>query len=160
MSAGLFGLCVRPFGNERTKVRSAQEPGLVLPAKLQNALRGYTYILECGDGSYYVGSTKYPEARLAQHQAGEGGKWTAKRLPVSLVYLEESDHIGIAFKREHQLKKWSRKKKLALIDGRIGDLEHYAKCQVKTKQLRISVADWNFYEAKYAALLADEDRDC
>ena len=32
-------------------------------------MKGFVYILECSDGSYYTGSTKYLERRLAQHQA-------------------------------------------------------------------------------------------
>lgn len=50
---------------------------------------GYTYILECSDGSYYVGSTKKLEKRIAQHNAGEGAEYTKHRLPVKLVYFEE-----------------------------------------------------------------------
>ena len=30
------------------------------------------YILECADGTYYTGSTKNLEVRLAQHQSGLG----------------------------------------------------------------------------------------
>ncbi len=32
----------------------------------------WTYILECADGSLYVGSTTHLDLRLAQHQAGGG----------------------------------------------------------------------------------------
>ena len=31
--------------------------------------KGYMYILECSDGSYYTGSTTNLELRVAQHQA-------------------------------------------------------------------------------------------
>ena len=114
-------------------------------------------MLRCADDSFYVGSTKYPEARLAQHQAGAGCNWTAKRLPVALVYIEETTHIGLAFAREHQLKKWSRKKKQALIEGRIGDLEMHARCQVKLKSIHLGLTDWITYRAKYAHLLQAEE---
>lgn len=75
------------------------------------------YILECADGSYYTGSTNNLKLRLAQHQAGEGAKHTKKRLPVTLVYVEEYHRIDQAFYREKQVQGWSRKKKEALINA-------------------------------------------
>lgn len=80
------------------------------------------YILECCDGSYYVGSTKDLQRRLEQHQSGQGSKWTKGHLPVKLVYCEEFDRIDKAFEREKQVQGWSRAKKQALIDGKYGDL--------------------------------------
>lgn len=77
----------------------------------------YMYILQCHDDTYYVGSTKNIEIRLAQHQSGEGAQYTARRLPVKLVYYEEYDRIDIAFNREKQVQGWSRKKREALING-------------------------------------------
>ena len=61
------------------------------------------YILECADGSYYTGSTKNLELRIAQHKAGEGANHTKKRLPVELVYFEEFKRIDEAFYREKQV---------------------------------------------------------
>ena len=61
---------------------------------------GFTYILECADGSYYTGSTKYLEKRIAQHQSGQGANHTRKHLPVKLVYFEEYSRIDEAFYRE------------------------------------------------------------
>ena len=75
------------------------------------------YILECSDGTYYTGSTKDLMRRLEQHQSGEGANYTAKRLPVKLLYYEVYDRIDYAFNREKQLQGWSRKKKEALING-------------------------------------------
>ena len=68
------------------------------------------YILKCANDSYYTGSTKYLEIRLAQHQAGEGANHTKKFLPVELVYWEEYDRIDTAFYREKQVQGWSRNK--------------------------------------------------
>jgi len=81
-------------------------------------MKGYMYILECNDGSYYTGSTTNLELRLVQHQAGEGANHTKKRLPVQLVYYEEYGRIDEAFYREKQVQGWSRKKKEALINGK------------------------------------------
>jgi len=80
-------------------------------------IKGYTYLLECSDGSYYTGSTKDLNLRLQQHQNGEGANHTKKRLPVKLVYVEFFSRIDEAFNREKQIQGWSRKKKEALIYG-------------------------------------------
>jgi putative endonuclease len=75
------------------------------------------YILECSDGSYYVGSAMDLEQRVMQHQQGEGAKYTARRLPIKLVYAEEFLRIDDAFRREKQVQGWSRAKRESLIRG-------------------------------------------
>jgi putative endonuclease len=92
-----------------------------------NMAKGYMYILECADGSYYVGSTKYLELRFEQHQNGEGANHTKKRLPVKMVYFEEFDRIDHAFYREKQVQGWSRKKKEALIKREFSALPDLSK---------------------------------
>jgi putative endonuclease len=89
-------------------------------------MRGWTYILECADGSYYTGSTNNLEERLIQHQNGQGANHTKKRLPVKLVYFEEYPRIDDAFYREKQIQGWSRKKKEALINGEYNRLPEFA----------------------------------
>lgn len=89
--------------------------------------KGYMYILQCSDGTYYTGSTKDLERRLEQHQAGEGADHTKSRLPVELVYYEEYDRIDEAFYREKQVQGWSRRKKEALISGQFEKLPSLAK---------------------------------
>ncbi len=91
-------------------------------------MKGFMYILLCSDGSYYTGSTINLELRLEQHQTGKGANHTKKHLPVLLVYFEEFESIQEAFYREKQIKRWSRKKKEALIDGRSDDLKMFSKC--------------------------------
>ena len=77
----------------------------------------WMYILECADGSYYVGSTKDLDLRISQHLAGSGSRYTSGRLPVKLVYGEEYDRISEAYAREKQVQNWSRAKREALIHG-------------------------------------------
>ena len=77
----------------------------------------YTYILECNDGSYYVGSTKDIQRRLRQHQTGKGSRYTRSHVPVTLVYFEEYDNIADAYYRERQIKPWKHAKKKALIEA-------------------------------------------
>lgn len=85
-------------------------------------MKGYMYILECKDGSYYTGSTNNLELRLNQHQNGEGANHTKKRLPVKLIYYEEFQRIDFAFYREKKVQGWSRKKKDALINNNTNEL--------------------------------------
>ena len=80
-------------------------------------MKGYMYILLCGNGTFYTGSTKYLERRLAQHQSGNGANYTTKHPPVELVYFEEFNRIDKAFYREKQVQNWSQAKKKALISG-------------------------------------------
>ena len=87
----------------------------------------FVYMLECADGSLYVGSTRHLESRLAQHQSGTGADYTRVRLPVRLVWCEEHEHVGAAYGREKQIQRWSRAKRLALIHHRDADLPALAR---------------------------------
>ena len=80
-------------------------------------MKGYMYILECADGSYYTGSTNDLELRVEQHQKGEGANHTKKRLPVKLVYYEEFQRVQEAFAREKQIQGWRYEKKRALVEN-------------------------------------------
>ena len=78
---------------------------------------GWTYILECADGSYYVGSTVNLERRLWEHCEGVGARYTARRRPVKLVYAAEFSSIQEAYLWEKQVQGWGRAKREALIRG-------------------------------------------
>ncbi len=95
-------------------------------------MKGYMYILECSDGSYYIGSTIDLDKRLKEHSDGRGANHTKKRLPVKLVYAEEYDRIDKAFYREKQIQGWRREKKEALIRGDLGKLNGLAECLNET----------------------------
>ena len=82
----------------------------------------WVYVLRCADGSYYAGHTDNLAMRLAEHAAGQGGRYTAARRPVTLVFSEDCDSHQQALARERQLKGWSRRKKEALIRGDWGEL--------------------------------------
>jgi len=77
----------------------------------------YTYILECSDGTLYVGKTTNIEKRLRQHN-GEikgGAKYTSGRRPVKIKFIEEHILLSDALRREIELKKLHRDKKILLI---------------------------------------------
>ena len=83
----------------------------------------FLYILRCADGSFYIGITRTTlEIRVAQHNAGTLGGYTATRRPVTLVYSEWFDRITDAIENERKLKKWSRAKKEAFIRSDYGAL--------------------------------------
>lgn len=103
-------------------------------------MKGWMYILECSDGSYYTGSTNNLELRMSQHQSGEGANHTKKRLPVKLIYLEQFHRVDEAFYREKQIQGWSRKKKEALIKGMPEKLHELAKCMNETSHVAFDSA--------------------
>lgn len=87
----------------------------------------FVYMLRCRDGSFYVGSTTFLEARVDQHQTGVGAAYTRNRLPVELVWAHETDRVSEAFALEKQIQNWSRAKRIALIEGRFEDLPGLAR---------------------------------
>ena len=87
----------------------------------------FTDIVRCNDGSYYVGSTVDLSLRLAQHNAGCGAAYTARRRPVVLVWARECESREEAFLVEKQIQNWSRAKREALIEGRLDDLPALAR---------------------------------
>src|SRR5262247_482168 len=95
----------------------------------------WLYILRCPDGSYYVGTTRTTlEYRLAEHNSAHYGGYTAKRLPVTLVYSQWFDRITDAIAAERQVKGWSRAKKEALIRGDFESLPQLSKRRSKDAQ--------------------------
>lgn len=76
----------------------------------------FVYILECKDGSLYTGITKDLPKRLDEHNTKDtGAKYTKIRRPVKLIYQENSENRSTASKREYEIKKFTRVKKLQLI---------------------------------------------
>jgi len=87
----------------------------------------WVYILECRDGSYYVGSTTSLDDRVEQHRQGTGSVYTRRRRPVTLVWAAEFDRIDEAYVMEKRVQGWSRAKRQALIEGRWHDLPALAR---------------------------------
>jgi len=86
----------------------------------------HVYMLECSDGSLYVGSTTDLERRLAQHANGEGASYTRRRRPVTLIWNAEFASVADAFRFEKQVQGWSRRKRLALARGDFGEVHRLA----------------------------------
>ncbi len=75
----------------------------------------YIYIVECRDKTLYTGYTTDLDKRIKTHNAKKGAKYTRGRTPVVLKYFEEFENKVDATKRESQIKKLKRAKKLGLF---------------------------------------------
>jgi predicted GIY-YIG superfamily endonuclease len=69
------------------------------------------YLARCTDGSLYTGITTDPERRVVDHNRGRGAAYTRGRLPVTLVYWEAAADRSGALRREHAIKRLTRKQK-------------------------------------------------
>jgi putative endonuclease len=79
----------------------------------------YVYIVECSDKTLYTGYTNNVAKRIQEHNtARTGAKYTRSRRPVRLVYAETCSTLPEALKREAEIKRFSRKEKLLLIESR------------------------------------------
>ncbi len=96
----------------------------------------WVYILECRDGTYYVGSTVHLEQRVSEHQRGEGAAYTRPRRPVRLVWAAEFARIDEAYRFEKQVQGWGRRKRQALIEGRWQDLPRLASRSARARGRR------------------------
>jgi putative endonuclease len=85
----------------------------------ENKRVNYTYILKCSDGSLYTGWTNNLDKRVEDHNSGKGAKYTRSRRPVVLAYYEQFETKEEAMRREWEIKRLTRKKKLALIQSAI-----------------------------------------
>lgn len=77
----------------------------------------YVYIVCCTDGTFYTGYTTNLERRIKTHNQGKGAQYTKGRTPVYLVYWEVFSFKSEALRREHQIKRLSRKQKETLIES-------------------------------------------
>lgn len=76
----------------------------------------YLYILQCADGTLYVGITTDLARRVEEHNfSASGAKYTRGRRPVSLVFSREFANRSEASREEVRIKRLSRKEKLALF---------------------------------------------
>ncbi len=76
----------------------------------------FVYILKCCDNTYYVGITNDLSARVKKHSQGKAAQYTAKRLPIKLVYYLGGYSQNDARKEEVILKDWRQEKKKKLIN--------------------------------------------
>ena len=72
----------------------------------------FVYVLHCSNNSLYTGISTDPNKRFLDHKNGTGGKYTRSFPPLKIIYLEKMSTKSTALKREAEIKKWSRAKKI------------------------------------------------
>jgi putative endonuclease len=78
----------------------------------------YVYILSSKrNGTLYTGDTNDLERRVYEHKNKLVPGFTSRHEVNKLVYFESCPEIQGAIIREKQLKDWTRKRKLALIES-------------------------------------------
>jgi putative endonuclease len=93
----------------------------------------YVSILKCSDDSYYTGITNNLEKRYNEHDLGKFRNcYTFKRRPLKLVFNQEFNVVLQAIYFEKKIKKWTRAKKEALINGDWNRLQILAECRNAT----------------------------
>ena len=93
----------------------------------------FIYILRCADDTLYVGHTENVASRERTHNDGKGAKYTAARRPVRMVYAEKHHSVESAIARERQLKRWTKKKKEALVLGDLRTLRAIGRRSTKSR---------------------------
>lgn len=74
----------------------------------------FVYLLECADKSIYTGITTDVGRRLQEHKKKIGSHYTRAHGAKKILYTERFSTRGQALRREAEIKRWSRKRKLAL----------------------------------------------
>ncbi len=88
------------------------------------------YIVLCSDDSIYTGITNNVARRLEEHNYGKNcNAYTFSRRPVKLLFCQEFMQFQQAEQFEKQIKRWSRKKKLALALNDFDQLQQLSQCR-------------------------------
>ncbi len=75
----------------------------------------FVYLLQCADGSIYTGITPDVARRMREHTEGKrGAQYTRAKKPERIIFQEQHENRSSASKREAEIKKWPRSKKLSL----------------------------------------------
>lgn len=77
------------------------------------------YVLKCKNGDLYTGITNNLHRRFKEHVSGKGGHFTKSFTAEEILFSEDHTDKSSALKREAQIKGWTRKKKVALIEGNL-----------------------------------------
>ncbi len=97
--------------------RLACEPmhGVEGPMYLVPTKSFFVYILSNRSKTLYIGVTNNLRRRVAEYKQGVGSGFATKYKLDRLVYYERYEDVLRAIDREKQLKRWVRRKKIALI---------------------------------------------
>ncbi len=74
----------------------------------------FVYLLQCADDTIYTGITTDVARRFAEHKRGIGARYTRSRGALKMLYTERYRTRSRAQKREAEIKKWRRGRKLRI----------------------------------------------
>lgn len=101
-------------------------------------------MLRCSDKTFYTGVTNNLERRLKEHKVGyDKNSYTYYRRPVELVYYEMFSNYLLAIEWETRIKKWSSKKKAALINSDWKSLRIESECRNSTSHKLYARPEFN-----------------
>lgn len=93
----------------------------------------YVYILKCSDNSYYTGITNNIARRFEEHEFGINKEcYTFKRRPLTMEFYQVFNDVLQAIYFEKKIKRWTRAKKKALIEGDFDMLQILSECRNAT----------------------------
>ncbi len=84
--------------------------------RAEQSLVYHVYIMASESCALYIGITNYLERRVRQHKHKRAPGFAAKYNTTKLVHFEGYQQVRSAISREKQVKGWSRKKKITLIE--------------------------------------------
>jgi predicted GIY-YIG superfamily endonuclease len=76
----------------------------------------FVYLARCADGTLYCGIARDVAARIAQHDAGTGAKYTRRRGPLAVLLVRRCRDKGAALQLEYAIKQLPRARKLLLVE--------------------------------------------
>ena len=100
----------------------------------------YVYLIQCEGGSIYTGITTDLERRFKEHSDKIGGHYTSAHKVEKILYTEKYPTRSEALKREAEIKKFSRKEKLKLIETK--SIRVYLLSLVKSNFKQHTVVDF------------------
>ncbi|SRR5579875_3133719 len=87
----------------------------------------WVYMLQCFDGTFYVGVTNDLERRYDEHRLGTiESCYTHSRRPLKIVYAGEFRRINDAIDFEKKLKRWTHRKKRAFAQQKWLELRRFS----------------------------------
>ncbi|MBX3233203.1 MAG: GIY-YIG nuclease family protein [Labilithrix sp.] len=78
----------------------------------------FVYVARCADGSLYCGVARDVKARIAQHDAGKGARYTRGRGPLTVAAVRKCASHGDALRLELAVKRLPRPEKERLTNPR------------------------------------------
>jgi putative endonuclease len=82
----------------------------------------FVYVARCADGSLYCGIALDVAARIAEHEAGTGARYTRGRGPLEVVAVRRCRGKGRALRLEYAFKQLTRAQKVSAIASSLGNL--------------------------------------